>query len=183
MKKMTRRFWYLPSLGIGFVLFVNPAALAQSGAVNTQRLQETGTQQPAPPQDPIAQLNLTPEQRQQIRAIRVQSRDERAAINLRVRDTQAALDKALDDNTASETFIEERAREAGEARAAQIRLQALGEFRLRRVLTPEQLRTLKDIRATMAQDRREQRRENRANDGRALPNQRNGIMPLRKPRP
>ena len=188
--KIVKRFWILPSISIGFAFMINPAVSAQSGVVPSQSPQEAGTQQPAPPQDPIAQLNLTPQQRQQIRAIRVQNKDERAAINLRVNEAQKALDKALDAQPIDEALIEQSARELGEARAASIRMQALTEMRIRRVLTPEQIRTLKELRALAQQIRRGQRLETRANDTRSQPNQGNGIMPsqrrdnlLRRPRP
>jgi Spy/CpxP family protein refolding chaperone len=198
MKKPTnRRNWFvrLLALGVAFVASASVSALPQSGI--PQQPQEANAQQPGPQQDPIAQLNLTPEQRQKIRAIREQSKDERAAINRRVRETQIALNQALDADSPNEALIEQRAREAGEAQAASIRLRALTETRIRRVLTPEQVNTLRQLRAQAQQLKREQRLENRANDvrgrgvnGRGFPNQRNGMLPgarrdnlLRRPRP
>ena len=113
-----------------------------------------------------------------------------------MREAQIALRLALDADSPNEVLIEQRAREAGEAQAASIRLRALNETRIRRVLTPEQVNKLKQLLAQAQQLKREQRRENRANDrgrgvnGRGFPNQRNGILPgarrdnlLRRPRP
>lgn len=167
---------------VGIMLLIAPAALGQSGVVpeqSTSAAQQpaAGAQQPEPAQDPIAQLNLTPEQRQQIRAIREQSKDERAAINRRLRETRQALNQALDANPPDEALIEQRAREAGDAEGASIRLRALTQTRIRRVLTVEQLRTLRILQAEAAQNRREQRIENRAEKRQANPNQRNGIVP------
>ena len=145
--------------------------------------QQRGDAQAPPvvvPQDPITQLNLSPEQQQRIRSIREQNKDERAAINRRLRETTIALDQALDAETPNEALIEQRVRESGEAQTAMIRLRALTETRIRKVLTPEQINTLRLLRA---QSRREQRQENRAqdrrpaNDARPLPNQRNGMIP------
>src|SRR5262249_124427 len=65
--------------------------------------------------------------------------------------------------------------------AASIRMQALTEMRIRRVLTPEQIRTLKELRALAQQMRRGQRLETRANDTRSQPNQGNGLMPPHPP--
>jgi Spy/CpxP family protein refolding chaperone len=155
-------------------------ALAQGLPAGAPQPQETQTPQTAVPQDPITQLNLTPEQRQRIRAIREQNKDERAAINRRLRETNIALDQALDADTPNEALIEQRVREAGEAQTATIRLRVLTEVRIRRVLTVEQINTLRQLRA---QARREQRQENRdqnrrpAANGRPLPNQGNGMTP------
>jgi Spy/CpxP family protein refolding chaperone len=167
---------------VGLTLFIAPVALGQSGVVPQQpetaaQQPAAGTQQPEPPQDPIAQLNLTPEQRQQIRAIREQSKDERAIINRRLRETRQALNQALDADPPNETLIEQRAREAGDAEAASIRLRAITQTRIRRVLTVEQVRTLRQLQAEAQQNRREQRIENRAEKRQANPNQRNGIVP------
>jgi len=49
-----------------------------------------------PTPDPIEQLRLTPEQRQRVRLIFEESKDERQSINRRVREANVALDQALD---------------------------------------------------------------------------------------
>ncbi|MCU1264801.1 MAG: hypothetical protein JWM21_1119 [Acidobacteria bacterium] len=195
MKKIINRgIWSLPVLALGLAFIAPSSLLASPVCGMPQQPQEANAQPAVAPQDPIAQLNLSPEQRQAIRAIREQNKEERAAINRRVRETQLALDQALDSENPNESLIEQRARENGEAQAASIRLRALTETRIRRVLTPEQVKTLRQLRAQAQLLRREQRLENRANEGRgmngrALPNQRNGILPgsrrdnlLRRPR-
>ena len=53
-------------------------------------------QQPNGGGDPIRQLNLTPEQREQIRSIRQANKEERAAINQRLREANQALEAELD---------------------------------------------------------------------------------------
>jgi Spy/CpxP family protein refolding chaperone len=175
--------------GFALMLSGGVSVSAQSGVVPQQPAAspspEASAQRPRPPQDPIAQLNLTPEQRQQIRAIRLESVEERAVINRRLRETKLALDEALNAVPPDEALIESRAREAGEARAAQLRFQAKNEARIRRVLTPEQLQMLKELQLQALKNRREQRLENRAEDGRRqnLPNQRNGILPGRRNNP
>lgn len=184
------------SLVFGLAFVVPSSVLAMPLVGVSQQPQEANAQPAVAPQDPITQLNLSPEQRQQIRSIREQSKDERATINRRLRETQIALDQALDSDNPNEALIEQRARERGEAEAASIRLRALTETRIRRVLTPEQNKTLRILRAQAQLLRREQRLENRANNvergvnGRGLPNQRNGILPgnrrdnlMRRPRP
>lgn len=182
-RTISRSIWSLCLLALG-VAFMAPSsvfALAQSGI--PQQPQEANAQQIAPPRDPIAELNLTPEQRQKIRAIREESKDERAAINRRVREAQLALRQALDADSPNEVLIEQRAREAGEAQAASLRLRALNETRIRRILTPEQVNKLKQLLAQAQQLRREQRLEDRGVNGRGLQKQRNGILPGRRNNP
>ena len=103
-------------------------------------------QQGPPVDDPVRELNLSPEQREKIRALREQTRDERAAINQRLRATNRALEEVLDSDNPDEAVIEERLREVAQAQAASMRMRVLTEFRIRRVLTPEQLTTLRTLR-------------------------------------
>jgi periplasmic protein CpxP/Spy len=91
-------------------------------------------------------LNLTPDQVAQIRAIRQQNRADWQAARQRVRQAQRALDQSIYSDDASEAVIEERAREVAEAQAAEVRLRAMTELSIRRVLTPEQLQTFRTIR-------------------------------------
>ena len=177
MKKLFPRLYLAVGL-LAFGLMFTRAASAQSGVVPAATpTPETAVQRPAPTQDPVTLLNLTPEQRQQIRAIRQESQPERAAINRRVRETKQALDSALDSEKPDEALIEQRVREASEARAASLRLQSLTAARIRRVLTPEQVQKLKELLLAAEQNRREQRLENRAEGRQNLPNQQNGILP------
>jgi len=182
------RKWFPIFLATSLAAIAPATAVAGQAATTTQAQRETTTSQAnTTPQDPIAQLNLSPEQRQQIRAIREQSKEERATINQRVRESQRALREAQDADTPNEALIEQRAREAGEAQAAQIRMQASMESRIRRVLTPEQARTLRLLRAQAQQIRRGQRLENQNNNAKGSPAnarpvsaQRNGMAPLRR---
>ncbi len=107
-------------------------------------------------------LGLTPEQVAKIRLIRQQHQEERRLAGERLRRAQRALDEAIysDDNT-SETLIEERSREVAQALSATIRLRALTELNIRRVLTPEQLGILRNLRLRQGQQRRFERQLNR----------------------
>lgn len=113
-------------------------------------------QQPQGPpvDDPVRELNLSPEQREKIRALREQTRDERAAINQRLRATNRALEEVLDSENPNEAVIEQRLRDVAEAQAASMRMRVLTEFRIRRVLTPEQQATLRTLRQNARSARR-----------------------------
>lgn len=135
--------------------------------------------------DPIRELNLSPEQREKIRTIREETKEERAAINQRLRQTHEALEEALDSDNPNDAVIEQRLRDVAAAQAASMRMRVLTEVKVRRVLTPEQLSTLRNLRQNARELRRERQQENRDNrsrqdgiDRRGLPNQRNGLAPL-----
>ena len=144
-----------------------------SAAAGPQDPQQPETQQGSPV-DPIRQLNLTPEQRQKIRAITEDNREERVRINRRLREAQFALEQTLDGDSPSEAAVEDRIREVSNAQAAQIRMRALTELKIRSVLTPEQLRVWRELRAERRNLRREMNNPNNVRQGQ----QRNGIAPL-----
>ncbi len=110
--------------------------------------------------DPIQQLNLTPEQREQIRVIREENRDERATINQRVREANRALEQVLDTDNPVESAVEERVREAAAAQAAAMRMRIMSEVRIRRVLTQDQRVLLRMLRRQALEARGERRQEN-----------------------
>lgn len=103
-------------------------------------------QQPEPPADPIEQLRLTPDQRQAVRQIMADTRIERQTTNLRLREANVALDQALDAEPTDETLIEQRINDVATAHAAQLRMRIHTEMRIRRILRPEQLATLRRLR-------------------------------------
>lgn len=96
--------------------------------------------------DPIEQLRLSPDQRQAIRRIVADTRIERQTTNLRLREANVALDQALDAEPADENLIEQRINEVATAQAAQLRMRIHTEMRIRRILRPEQLATLRRLR-------------------------------------
>ena len=100
----------------------------------------------APAPDPIEQLRLTPEQRQRIRMILEEDKDQRQSINRRVREANVALDQALDADPADETVIDQRLNDLATAQAAQMRMRIHNELKIRRELRPEQIATLRRLR-------------------------------------
>lgn len=150
-------------------------------------------QQPAAPEtqqgsaggDPIRQLNLTPEQREQIRSIREHNKEERAQINDRVRDSNRALEEALNSDNPDEAVVDQRVRDVAAAQGAAMRMRILTEVRIRRVLTVEQRNLLRSLQQQAQANRRErllatpeERQQRREDRSRPLQNQRNGIGPL-----
>src|SRR4030095_14971711 len=103
--------------------------------------------QPAPgAMNPIEQLHLMPEQLQRIRAIREETKRERALINQRLRDANIALDQALDADNPDDATIEQRLREVAAAQTESMRMRIQTEVKIRRILTQEQLATLRLLR-------------------------------------
>jgi len=150
-----------------------------------QQQQPDAQQRPAV-DDPIRELNLSPEQRERIRAIRQQLQGDRATINQRLRETNRALEEALDADNPDENVVEQKLRDVSAAQSAAMRLRVLSEVRIRRVLTPDQLITLRTLRQNARGLRRERQRENmemrrqeRVDRQRGVQNQqRNGLGPL-----
>lgn len=103
--------------------------------------------------DPVRHLNLTPEQREQIRTIREQSRSERTAINQRVRETNKALEDALDSDAPDQSVIEQRIQEVSLAQAAAMRIRIMTEVKIRQVLTAQQRTMLREMRRNVHERR------------------------------
>jgi Spy/CpxP family protein refolding chaperone len=129
--------------------------------------QEQGEPQPTPQRPARAlnlmqRLNLSREQRQRLREIRMQSEVELRAHTRRVRLARRALDEAIYADAVDEALIEQRARELSAAQSALVRLRAATELKVRRVLTDEQLRLFRDLRRQAQRRQQLQRRLDRA---------------------
>jgi Spy/CpxP family protein refolding chaperone len=112
---------------------------------NPLHARSVATQDPAQ-LDPIEQLNLTPEQRQRIRMIFEENKNERQMTNRRVREATVALDQALDGEPIDENLVEQRLNDVAVAQTAQMRMRIRTEMKIRRELTRAQLVTLRHLR-------------------------------------
>jgi Spy/CpxP family protein refolding chaperone len=101
-------------------------------------------------------LNITPDQEQRIQAIYAEMADERQAANRRLRLAQRALTEAIQSPTPDEALIEQRSKEVADAQATTIRLRSLTEARILQVLTQEQRQKLRQLRAQVMMQRRNQ---------------------------
>ena len=177
--KMTRKI-ILSLAATALVLMAAP-----SYALNADQQQQPGEPARLAGDDPIRELNLSPEQRERIRAIREQLQGERATINQRLREANRALEEALDADNPDESVVEQRLRDVAASQAAAMRMRVLSEVRIRRVLTPEQLITLRTLRQNARNRRRERqienmemRRQERVDRQRSRLNRRNTLGPL-----
>ena len=103
----------------------------------------------------FAQLNLSPDQIQKIRAINAELKDQRQAANLKLRQAQRALAEAVESPTPNETLIDQRSHDLADAQATTIRLRSLAEVRILQVMTPEQRIRLREMRQRNQALRRE----------------------------
>lgn len=123
----------------------------QSAAVDAQN--GGGALPPSPrsgnlKRQPILRLlNLSFKQRAQIRRIRQDTDAARRALVARLRAAQRELDAAIYSDDASEQTIVELANAAAAAQGELTRRRAVTELYIRRVLTAQQLATLRDLRA------------------------------------
>jgi Spy/CpxP family protein refolding chaperone len=103
----------------------------------------------------FAELNLSAEQIQKIRAINAEVKDQRQAAGIKLRQAQRALAEAVESPTPNETLIEQRSHELADAQATTIRLRSLTEARILQVMTPEQRLRVREIRQRNQALRRE----------------------------
>jgi Spy/CpxP family protein refolding chaperone len=143
----------------------------------------SGHAQDLPPlnPDPIQQLQLTPEQRQRIRIIFAENKDERQMANRRLREANVALDQALDAESVDENVVEQRINELAAAHAAQTRMRVRMELKIRRELRPEQLALWRQFRLQLKDFAGAQRSVDRpAGQNPRRPNA-NTLRPRRRP--
>jgi len=135
----------------------------------------TFAQEPGLPMaDPIERLSLSPDQRQKIRIIFAENKDERQLTNRRLREANIALEQALDAEPADETLIEQRINDLAGAQAAQMRMRIRMELKIRRELRPEQLAIWRQLRLQLKDFAGAQRPLNqRPANQRVRPNRRN----------
>lgn len=166
MKTLTRRPLFAAACVFAFALPFStaPGARAQNNAVQAPPQTQEGAAAQVNPNDPVSllgQLNLSPEQVAQMRAIQSEQVPQAKALNQRLNQARRALDEAIYSDAVDETLIEQRARDVAEAQAALVRLRAQTELRVRRVLTPEQLQTFRRLRFEALREQRQLRREQR----------------------
>ena len=151
--------------------------------------QSSYAQEQGPPAtDPIEQLRLTPDQRQRVRLIFQESKDERQLTNRKLREANIALEQALDAESPDENVIDQRINELAAAQASQMRMRIRMELKIRRELRPEQLAMWRQFRLQLKDFAGAQRDLNQRPAGQNLrPNRRNNpdtLAPRRNmPRP
>ena len=164
---------------------VGVQARAQTPTQNPAEPAQTQTQATQASQLPdFAQLNLSPDQIQKIRAINAELRDQRQAANQKFRLARRALAEAVESPNSNEALIEQRSHELADAQATTIRLNSLAEARILQVMTPEQRVRLKEMRQRNQELRREANQQQLPGNGlrrRQQGLQRNANLPPLKP--
>lgn len=92
-------------------------------------------------------LGLTPDQTRRMQEVRRREGPAMQAARRRVADCRRRLNDAIYGVETNEALVEERARELAAAEAELTQLRARLQYRIRTVLTDEQLRTLNELRA------------------------------------
>ncbi len=163
---------------IALPIFV--ALLLAGATVYAQEQSPDGPERREAP-DLLGRLRLTPDQLQRIREIQRDMKDERAAVGQRLRESNRALEDALDAESFDEQVIEQRIQAVNAAQNAQLRLRIQTEMRIRRVLNPDQLATLKEIRVRAGDLIRARQDRPLLRPGtNGLGPRRNGMAPLRR---
>ncbi len=146
-------------------------AYAQNDNANAPMPAPAQAEQPRPGDSDfqmLPALNLTDEQRTQLVAIAQQHQQDLAAAQIRLRQARRALNQAIYSENPEQSIVNERARDVATAQESVIRLNAQTEFKVRQVLTPEQLKRFRQLRRRQ----REERLGNPAGEQRRLPRER-----------
>ncbi len=98
------------------------------------------------PIDLFRALNLSADQQAQIKAIRRQNREARILAAERLQRAQRELDEAIYADNVNEAIVAARRSELAAAQSESVRIETQGQLNIRRVLTPEQLATLRTLR-------------------------------------
>lgn len=101
----------------------------------------------------LAELDLTPEQIQQIRRINRENQPLLRAAQQRLREARTNLDQAVYDDNSDEREVQTRLKNVQQAQAEVARLRSSAEFAVRKVLTPEQLLKFREVRRRFAEQR------------------------------
>jgi Spy/CpxP family protein refolding chaperone len=94
----------------------------------------------------LPRLNLSDEQRTQLLAIKQQLDQDLIPAQARLHAARRALNQAINAPNPDQNLVNERVRDAAAAQAAIFQLRAQAEFKVRQVLTPEQLQKLRILR-------------------------------------
>ncbi|MDX6445491.1 MAG: Heavy-metal resistance [Blastocatellia bacterium] len=137
------------------LLLVIQGVQARAQSPTPQNSEPAQTQPQAAQLPDFAQLNLSPDQIQKIRAINAEVKEQRQAAGMKLRQAQRALAEAVEAPTSNETLIEQRSHELADAQAGTIRLRSLTEARILQVMTPDQRLKLREMRQRNQAARRE----------------------------
>ncbi len=182
-----RRLIHFPMVLLLAIVAVQVSAQSPKPVTPSEQAQtQTQTTQPnqAGQLPDFAQLNLSPDQIQKIRAIYAELKDQRQAANLKLRQARRALAEAVESPTPDETLIDRRSHELADAQATTISLGSLTESRILQVMTPEQRIRLREMRQRNQALRRQANQQQLPGNvlrQRQQRVQRNGNMPLLRP--
>ncbi len=147
-------FTYIVFLTIAVVIF---PILSNAQTVGDNQVPVSNAAQSKP--NLIRMLNLSPDQIAQVRSINKEMGVLMAQAAKRLREAKIALDQAIYSDVPDENNVEIRLAEFSQAQADVAKTRAIIEFRIRKVLTQEQLTKFRDLRAELA----EKKKNNNAN--------------------
>ena len=148
-----------------FTLLFLTLAFSAAQAQNPDNVQKRQFDEPQRPQL-LRELGLRPDQVRQIQMINGENREKIREANFRLHEARKSLDAAIYADNADAALFETRLREFQNAQAEVIKIRAMTELAIRKILTPEQLIRFRELRAKFEefrQDRREFRQELRRN--------------------
>lgn len=144
----------LLTLVIGLYFLTGFTAQAQNRTIQSQNQNQIDAQTQTDGlngrQTLIQQLNLTRDQIQQIRAINRETSESRRNANQRQAQARQNLDSAIYAAEPNQADVNEKLRELTEAQVALTTVRVQNEFRIRQILSPEQLTKFIELRQRVA---------------------------------
>lgn len=165
-----KKFNFLRLVLIGFLIVISNAAVkAQAETPDAPGRQTDGERRP----NLLQQLDLSPEQVQQLRQITAEKKPLMREAQNRLREANRSLDQAIYADNADEADVQARVKEVQKAQADVIKIRSANEFAVRRILTVGQLVKFRDFRQQFMQkknNRQNLRRERRIENRKSLEN-------------
>ncbi|MEO6390986.1 MAG: periplasmic heavy metal sensor [Pyrinomonadaceae bacterium] len=149
MKRKSIRAFIFMAGAVGIVLAASsfgPATVAQTEPPNGPPPNEMQEGQNRQFPELGQALNLSREQRQQLFAVNQRTAPEFRQARMRMQLAQEELDEAVYNDVTDESVVIAKTKEFIQAQGEFTRLRTIREFRIRQILTPEQLARLREIR-------------------------------------
>lgn len=154
----------------GFLIaFASVEVKAQADAPEVSNQPRDGEQRPKL----LQQLDLSPEQIEQLRQINAAKKPLMREAQNRLREANRNLDQAIYADNADETEIQARVKEVQKAHAEVIKIRSMNELAVRRILTGGQLVKFRNFREQFMQkknNRHNERRERQIENRKTLEN-------------
>ncbi len=144
-----KKFDFLSLIFVGFLMIFSFSAVKAQDEMQPDPPNKQADRERRP--NLLAELNLTQNQRQQIRRINTEKRSLVRDAQQRLREANRSLDQAIYADNTNETEIQARLKDVQTAQMELLKVRSTNELAVRRILTVEQLAKFRVLREQFAQ--------------------------------